>query len=421
MADNQFRGAEVQDCPAVRVTQNAGCPSIRVRITGGGETPEAPLSDVNFYDYDGKRVASYTAADFAALTEMPANPSHQGLTAQGWNWSLADAQAYVAAYGSLVIGQQYITDDGKTRLYINIANGARLSPVLYWRQTDANGVSINWGDGSAEETAAGTGAKSITHTYTAPGSYIITLTVTSGTAELGANSAGYSCLGTTTGIPRAYANMLQKAEIGDNMALSIGSFISCLSLKSVSLPSSLAEIPSNTFSTDYNLRCIVVPQSVTQIGGSAFASSSGLEVVAIPKGVQSIGGFSFNSCPALNSITFPDGIAAIDSYMNNGGSTLANVVIPNGCASIAGSAFSICVCLTSITIPASVTSIGNYAFSNALGMAEYHFKSTTPPTLGTGVFTSNPADCKIYVPASAVAAYQGATNWSDYASQIVGE
>lgn len=36
MADNQLRGAEVQDCPAIRVTQNAGCPSIRVRLAGGG-------------------------------------------------------------------------------------------------------------------------------------------------------------------------------------------------------------------------------------------------------------------------------------------------------------------------------------------------------------------------------------------------
>ena len=48
--------------------------------------------DVNFYDYDGSLVTSYTAEEFLELSEMPANPTHEGLTAQGWNWTLEDAQ-----------------------------------------------------------------------------------------------------------------------------------------------------------------------------------------------------------------------------------------------------------------------------------------------------------------------------------------
>ena len=59
---------------------------------GGGGSGGSGENDVTFYDYDGSIVTSYSAADFAALTEMPANPSHEGLTAQGWNWSLTDAQ-----------------------------------------------------------------------------------------------------------------------------------------------------------------------------------------------------------------------------------------------------------------------------------------------------------------------------------------
>ena len=62
-----------------------------------------PRKDVIFIDYDGTVLYAYTAAEFAQLTEMPANPSHEGLTAQGWNWSLADAKAYVAKYGGQVI------------------------------------------------------------------------------------------------------------------------------------------------------------------------------------------------------------------------------------------------------------------------------------------------------------------------------
>lgn len=72
-----------------------------VKPSGGGSVVQ---KDVNFYDYDGSIVASYSAADFANLAQLPANPAHTGLISQGWNWTLADAQTYVAAYGNLDVG-----------------------------------------------------------------------------------------------------------------------------------------------------------------------------------------------------------------------------------------------------------------------------------------------------------------------------
>ena len=53
---------------------------------------------VRFFDYDGTVLHEYDADDFLALSAMPANPTHTGLTSQGWNWSLADAQDYVEDY-----------------------------------------------------------------------------------------------------------------------------------------------------------------------------------------------------------------------------------------------------------------------------------------------------------------------------------
>ena len=61
-------------------------------------------NDVEFIDYDGDVVDSYTAAEFAELTALPPNPTHEGLIAQGWNWSLADAKSFVATYGRITIG-----------------------------------------------------------------------------------------------------------------------------------------------------------------------------------------------------------------------------------------------------------------------------------------------------------------------------
>ena len=405
MAENQIRGTESQDCP-----------SIRVRITGGGDTPEAPLSDVNFYDYDGKRVASYTAADFAALDAMPANPSHQGLTAQGWNWSLSDAKAYVAKYGRLIIGQQYITDDGKTRLYINIATKGRMSPSIYWTQTAANGVIINWGDGSAEETVAGTGDKSLSHTYALPGEYVIILEVSDGNAELG-NSNNISVLGDNSNANKIYLNMLKKAEIGDNIEMLASSFRES-GIRQITITQGM-ELPSNTFNLT-KLEYITIHEGSTTIGTGTFNSNDKIKAVSLPNGIISVGSSCFALLSPEESPTLPDTMTGIANSCFNG-LTSSSLTIPDGITSIGTSSFINCVNLAILTIPASVTTISATAFSSCYGMAEYHFKGTTPPTITANTFNNIPADCKIYVPASAVATYQGATNWSTYASQIVGE
>ena len=108
-------------------------------------------SDVTFYDYDGTVLYSYTKNDFANLNSMPDNPTHEGLTAQGWNWDLSDAKTYVNKYGSLNIGQMYVTDDGKTRIYITLTEGY-ISPILQLYLNDNTELDIDWGDGSAHST-----------------------------------------------------------------------------------------------------------------------------------------------------------------------------------------------------------------------------------------------------------------------------
>ena len=140
-----------------------------------GETKVSPvilkepetIGDVVFYDYDGEVVTSYSASDFANLTAMPENPTHEGLTAQGWNWTLADAKAYVANNGQLDIGQMYVTDDNKTRIYITL-QGARLEPYL---GIGINGsVVVDWGDGNTETITGKSIYSTIKqkHTYSEP-------------------------------------------------------------------------------------------------------------------------------------------------------------------------------------------------------------------------------------------------------------
>ena len=220
--------------------------------SGGGSSAvtSASVSDVNFLDYDGTILYSYTKEQFLALSAMPELPTREGLVCQGWNWDLNDAKEYVTDYGMLNIGTMYVTDDGDTRLYIRIATEGRMTVPLRWSQTVENGVGIDWGDGSAIQTFTGTGNKDTTHTYAKHGDYVIRLKVASGcTLGLGDGSSSYCVMGSTSSNGKVYCNMLQKAEIGTRVT-SIGgyAFSNCQSLASVSIPSGVTSIGSGAFS-----------------------------------------------------------------------------------------------------------------------------------------------------------------------------
>ena len=60
---------------------------------GGGGGAEA--KQVNFIDYDGTILHAYTKEEANALAALPDNPTHDGLTAQGWNWTLAQIKAQI--------------------------------------------------------------------------------------------------------------------------------------------------------------------------------------------------------------------------------------------------------------------------------------------------------------------------------------
>ena len=122
------------------------------------------ISDVNFIDCDGTTLFSYTTEEFLALTEMPPLPARTGLTCEGWNYTLEDAQALAAQVPYMNIGATYITNDGKTRLYIRVLN-TKEDVELNLDVNILNSVTIDWGDGSDTDTNSKTGDNSWKHTY----------------------------------------------------------------------------------------------------------------------------------------------------------------------------------------------------------------------------------------------------------------
>lgn len=141
--------------------------------TGGGTVTTG--NDVVFYDYDDTIVASYSTSAFAQLSELPANPTHAGLVAQGWNWSLTDAKAHVAKHGKLNIGQMYITESGATEIDVVMQEG-RLEPILTICVDGT--ITVDWGDETTPDIVTGTSLstrQAVPHTYIQAGAYTISV------------------------------------------------------------------------------------------------------------------------------------------------------------------------------------------------------------------------------------------------------
>ena len=391
--------------------------------TGGSSSSSVPPNEVNFYDYDGTVVASYSLEEVQKLTSLPAGPTHGRLTFQGWNYTLEKVKAFTRPMN---VGAIYTTDDGKTRIYITLGEG-RTSPLL---GCCPNGtVIVDWGDGTTPDTLTGTSTSTIkytpTHNYTSPGSYVISLTVNGTCGFLGGGGGNNYCYllkySTAEHMQNIYyQNAITKIEFGDGMT-NIGnhSFYKCYSLTNIIISNSITSIEDNAFQNCYSLTNLIIPDSVTSIGNSAFYDCYSLTNLIIPDSVTSIGNYVFQNCYSLTNLIIPDSVTSIGNYVFQNCYSLTILTIPDSVTSIRTSAFYDCYSLTSLTIPVSVTSIGGCAFYDCYGMAEYHLKPTTPPTLShIDAFSGISRDCIIYVPQGSLNAYQTATNWATYASHM---
>lgn len=403
--------------------------------------------DVNFYDYDGTLLYAWTLAETAGKTELPALPSHDGLVCQGWNWTLAE----IKALGREVnVGANYITDDGKTRLYIRVLDELASTVSLVFAQQVDNGVTVDWGDGSEPTTySSNNNMVRQSHQYDV-GDYVITLDPADGCGMfLGRNGSGENVLGAISLERRAYSNMLQKVEIGRNMtSAGIGSFTfnQCGQLQTITLPTNIVSIRSSAFEGCSSLKACIVPRYTgMQILGAAFYACINMRILSIPATTVAFGSQALRMCRTLKPITIPDSVTSFGTYAftNNENAdkivipdtvtsvglafadsclTMTELVIGNGITSIPANFASSCYALTRVVFPAGVTSIAASAFANCRGVELYDFTACTAvPTLAnTNAFTSIKSTCQIKVPASLVNEWKAATNWAAYADKIVG-
>lgn len=429
-----------------------------VSVSGGGGKID---DDVLFWDYDGNLLYSYSAKDFATLTEMPPNPTHAGLIAQGWNWTLADAKTQVATSHALDIGQNYVTDDGATRIYISIETDAYPDFVLrIANETSGCTTTIDWGDNSTPTTVTNALAN-YTHHYSA-GDYCISIATTNGGTFKAQGANTYTLLGGGAGTNNSQRRYgaVKRFECGDNMknlwayslrntgvqTISISTRVQTFSTYSVenvpvdcmivpsgvtvipayavrgaviSLPKSVTDIQNNSFRQSTIKRFIAHNQLLT-IGDSAFYERTSLRKVFLHDNCK-IGIQTFYGCSGLDELKIP--VPNVGGFIVRGCGKLKRLDLPEGIEIMPSSCCQACGQITVLTIPSTVTSIpAQYNFYQCYSLQELHCLPTTPPTVGNGNFlNSTSSTLVIYVPRGSLTAYQTATNWSTHASKMVEE
>ena len=417
-------------------------------------------ADVRFFDYDGSLLYSFTKEEFLSLAEFPASPTQKGLVFQSWNWSLTDAQEFVNKYGKIDIGATYITDDGKTRLYVTLIDKNSCYIAVWFTQMNIGGVTIDWGDGTEpEKGASNVSTSSFFHAYEDVGDYVITIDVAEGSTMYLGDGTSYNVMSKTDLMGRiggSDSNKLKKVELGLRTKINRHSFRNCRALKYIVLPNG-TEYPD--FTNCNNLKAVVVPKGATALycdtchslsvvslpkecTNPLIAEETALSSLVIPNG----GGSTFGTNYALSSITFGDGVYYPPDFKNwksllsvtvppypstgspyiresmfSGCEALTSVILPQNIATIYASAFKNCYCLSKLVFPSACNNIRSYTFENCGSLEYIDFRNCTSVVSleHTNAFSGVNTACKFIVPDELYDTWIAAINWTTYADYIV--
>ena len=365
--------------------------------------------DYNFYDYDGTLLYSYTEAELASLAALPVLPKHEGLTCQGWNWTLDELKAEGKETD---VGAIYTTDDGATRLYIT-THFEPHTVSLYYIQSVAGAVSVDWGDGSAPTSSNSTTVSGLSHTYDAIGDYVITLKPISGTLSLGTGGSGTSILGNSAG-----SIMLKKVEVGATTNFSNYAFTNCKFLRSIAFDWTEAfKSARYVFNNCEGLKHINLPRSDWS---SYWLQSAGYVRVVLSGATAVINDRVFDGCKSLEHIILPSNLVTLGPYNFNGATRLCSIATPRSLTILNGNLFYGCSSLQKVVSQGNITAIAGYTFYNVSNLGILDLTAcTTVPTIQTTSFSGYPSGFRIYVPAALYDEWIVATNWAALADYIV--
>ena len=170
-------------------------------------------------------------------------------------------------------------------------------------------------------------------------------------------------------------------------AIESGFFKDCSKLESVTLPSTLEEIPNDCFCGCTSLTHISIPDSVQSLGMYAFRGCEALTSITLPNSITEISFGAFQDCTRLTRVVFPSAITAIGYYAFSGCKALTSIFLPEGVTEIGANAFWDCDNLTVVKFGKAVKTIGKSAF-HARKLKRVYLPSSVENSYDDGPFST---------------------------------
>ena len=170
--------------------------------------------------------------------------------------------------------------------------------------------------------------------------------------------------------PQAFADQkrITKINLGCVQCIGYGAFKNCVSLKSVTIPKSIANYRPYSTPSSYDDGCFAGSglETITFADGCAYVQpnlckdASNLKTVVLPKSSDAenfeIGQCAFQNCGQLTSFTVPDYVQAIRDLAFAGCKRITSFKLGAGVKKLGGEMFSECVSLKELTVPNGIGS-----------------------------------------------------------------
>ena len=179
---------------------------------------------------------------------------------------------------------------------------------------------------------------------------------------------------------------------------------------------------------------VVIPENIDTINSYAFYNCSDIHSLTLHDDVY-LYGEPFSGCDSIHSISittpsieqycqstlndklYDNGLTNAERNIIIAGQKVADLVIPESITTISENLFYNSTSLTSLTLPNSVASVKKGAFYGCKNLDAIYQTSSTPPTIGTTVFSSFPV---CYIPYGSLTAYEK-SGWAAQVSKFVEE
>ena len=399
-------------------------------LLGDGEIDTYTEKDmylVTVFDYDGTILKEQKLKKGSKFV-LPSLPKHPRLKFHSWS-STVDVKNNTVTVPDydVTIGPVYSTVSGATEFDITLTKGHGLTFSFVIPFEGA--TRIDWGDGTVNTE--------LSHEYANYGDYTI--------KAYGITSIGFDnrdgnrfddtqtfpvkqiLLGNTVNYLKQYAlnyMALEQVSLSPNIKFNMEHYcqIYSYSLKHVTLPNSLTEIPGSSINDNECLRSVVIPNTVTSIGDSAFSGNYNLRYACIPDSVTFIDSYAFEDCYDLESkIKIHSTITTINDRTFEECRSLASISLAEGIEIICRNAFSDCP-LSYVKFPSTLTIMNRNAFDSPVQCTYDLSAVKVIPTVNDGRYSA-PIICshplaKILVPAHLYDAWIVDPTWSNTAYAI---